>query len=252
MGEFCAIINGTFMAQNETKSELVLTPISFFFYTADVRWHLQGISEQSDRPSSPDHRTDGILGWVSDCSGGKRIDAWTLRDRFLRLGCTDSHLLLDFLNAVGLWMPGKPTIIWGIGPSLELKYPPPPLTGTYRISEFWQWQDICRELLTNPSHFWKSTYPVLGDDKRDILNELTLTIRLFPRDRSLKASTIVAGALSSIIVSIYLDLVRHHKFRKCARHDCSAIFQVQSTHKRMYCTQYCGHIESVRRSRRKK
>ena len=40
------------------------------------------------------------------------------------------------------------------------------------------------------------------------------------------------------------------KTKVCARPDCGKEFPVTSKHKRRYCTQYCGHLESIRRNRK--
>jgi hypothetical protein len=48
------------------------------------------------------------------------------------------------------------------------------------------------------------------------------------------------------------DFVRGVKFRTCQRLDCATPFAVQSEHRRNYCCQYCGHLESVRRNRQRR
>jgi hypothetical protein len=61
----------------------------------------------------------------------------------------------------------------------------------------------------------------------------------------------VFGCASVILATITIDHLSGRKFGICARHDCPEVYPIESNHKRSYCSQYCAHIESVRRSRRK-
>lgn len=54
----------------------------------------------------------------------------------------------------------------------------------------------------------------------------------------------------AIRMTITMDLLRGIRFGTCARPDCGTPYPIQSEHKRAYCSQYCAHIESVRRQRR--
>ena len=56
-------------------------------------------------------------------------------------------------------------------------------------------------------------------------------------------------ALSAIVTTIELDHLRGAKFGACARTDCPQFFEITSNHKRKYCSQYCAHFASVRRTR---
>jgi hypothetical protein len=54
--------------------------------------------------------------------------------------------------------------------------------------------------------------------------------------------------LEAIVNSFTVDFMRGVRVMRCQRADCQQIFEV--SHKgKMFCSQYCGHITSVRRSR---
>jgi len=54
----------------------------------------------------------------------------------------------------------------------------------------------------------------------------------------------------AIRMTVTIDLLRRLTFKTCARRDCGLPFPVTSKHRREYCSQYCAHLESVRRSRK--
>jgi hypothetical protein len=55
----------------------------------------------------------------------------------------------------------------------------------------------------------------------------------------------------AIKATVTIDLLRRLKFKTCARPDCAAPFAISSKRKRKYCSQYCGHLQSVRKNRKK-
>jgi hypothetical protein len=55
---------------------------------------------------------------------------------------------------------------------------------------------------------------------------------------------------TAILMTVTCDLLRRLKFKTCSRPDCRLPFALQTKHKRKFCSQYCAHLESVRRSRR--
>ncbi len=59
------------------------------------------------------------------------------------------------------------------------------------------------------------------------------------------------NAISAILTTIELDHLRGAKVGSCARADCPAFFEITSSHKRKYCTQYCAHLASQRRTRKR-
>jgi CGNR zinc finger len=59
------------------------------------------------------------------------------------------------------------------------------------------------------------------------------------------------NALSAMLATIEIDHLRGAKFGVCARPDCRVFYEITSAHGRRYCGQYCAHIESVRRTRKR-
>ena len=56
--------------------------------------------------------------------------------------------------------------------------------------------------------------------------------------------------IDAMKLTLVVDAVSGAKVRKCARTDCRTLFTFTGGHKRKYCSWYCGHIESVRKSRK--
>lgn len=56
----------------------------------------------------------------------------------------------------------------------------------------------------------------------------------------------------SILGIAYLALLANFSrgWKRCERQDCGNIFPVTDDKRKVYCSQYCGHLESVRRNRR--
>jgi len=213
----------------------VLVPIPFSFQTLEVGWSFGHVTPAGTRIAECVHPVPP--------RPRRHIDPWGLRDKFVRLNRSEPRLL-EFLHEAGYWTSTG-------GGSLVLPGSQRPSVDAHPVSDFWKWQDICRQLMKDPPGFWCSTYPRLSDDnKSELLGLRRVRILLFGEGGSHQASTLVFGALKSILVSIYLDLLHHAKFKECARPDCAAVFRIESRHKRKYCSQYCGHLESVRRNRR--
>jgi hypothetical protein len=60
---------------------------------------------------------------------------------------------------------------------------------------------------------------------------------------------ITTGCCQAIETTLTIDVLMDVRFGTCARPDCGFSFPIESRHKRKYCCQYCGHLESVRRNR---
>lgn len=54
----------------------------------------------------------------------------------------------------------------------------------------------------------------------------------------------------AIRLTIAADFLRGIAFKVCGRRDCATPYAVTTRHRRKYCSQYCGHLESVRRQRK--
>jgi hypothetical protein len=57
------------------------------------------------------------------------------------------------------------------------------------------------------------------------------------------------NVVATILATIEIDHLRGAKFGLCARPDCPKFFEITSNHDRIYCSQECGHLVSVRNTR---
>ena len=168
------------------------------------------------------------------------LDGWACRDEFFRLP-REKKAYLDFLNKVGLWNESDTDLKTGLtlAPSFEEDRAP----GFLASSDVWSFRDEMQRALMQPKRFiamyahGKHAWPI-GLLKFDLAGKvpvLTIETRCF---RHL------------LIVTICADLARGLRFQECKRKDCGFPFPIETAHKRKYCSQYCGHLESVRRQRR--
>lgn len=159
----------------------------------------------------------------------RRIDPWPMRDEFLRAR-TLAHLAA-FLNKYGAFGTGmepradvggeygritwKPHIVL---PGEVRKHQEAIKSGLKSGAAKW-FEHVDFELYSRPDfpHFVHTLYDIQ----------------------------------SSLYATVTIDFLRGVKFRSCARTDCGLLFKLESRHKRRYCGQYCAHLESVRRTRRK-
>jgi hypothetical protein len=180
-------------------------------------------SEESD--SEIEAICAGFMPHLLICSGGGHVtdselckrppaDAWQMRDDFLRLEGTGTSAL-TFLRKWGKWG-----------------------SGWVEVREMISLQSAVREALTsNPTKWFASSKSSLS------LWRQTVEYPYF----NLRTDQCALA----IRISVTIDLLQRVKFKICARRDCAAPFSVTSRHRREYCSQYCGHLESVRRGRKK-
>lgn len=176
-----------------------------------------------------------------------RVDGWQMREDFLRLDHR-TDVLLNFLNQYGVWHPSTtPNLYWrsvSVDPKIVLPdaiwYMSRPYyfftsPGKYLQSRV-DVQDTFRKALTSGGEKW-------FDDELSRLGELNPRPK-FPHFL-IKAKT----CFDVIRTTITIDHLRGTRFSTCARHDCEMPFAIESRHRKLYCQQYCAHLESVRRNR---
>jgi len=143
-------------------------------------------------------------------------DAWELRDDFLSLKA-NSEAALAFLNKWGRWI-------------LHRNYVDMP--------EIIALQQAVRQALTYPAEIWfcslYASPPLVNSRSWEFPHFVILT----------------DACKAAISMTTTMDLLRQFKFKTCARPDCCKPFPITSKHKREYCSEYCAHLESVRRSRK--
>jgi hypothetical protein len=161
---------------------------------------------------------------------GRTGDAWAMRREFLSLK-QDSLALLAFFRKWGIWDDQ------GLGSSI------PGVSTNSRIQNvvfperIWEAQSAYRAALLSAPDEWlcKGVDPFKGAYATPMYPHFILEH---------------TQCKLAIEATITIDLLRKAKFRKCKRPDCSEVFALESKHKRLYCSQPCAHLESVRKQRR--
>ncbi len=148
-------------------------------------------------------------------------DPWAMRDEFLRLRKSLPQLV-SFLNRFGAFSSSAQ-------PFIEDKWLP---------------------TLIFPNEVWQDRSSLADHMKSDLAE----TFVGFDLKRSREFPHFVnsdSTILDALYTTVTVDFIRGMKFRVCARADCAIPFRIESRHERKYCSQYCAHLESVRRVRRK-
>lgn len=168
----------------------------------------------------------------------KPANAWTMRQEFFVLKRGDTRALLDFLNKWGWWRECALSEL----PMLQMERAVP-------AAKFWDTQERFRQALTAPIMGW--LYKRLDKDYQ-IENQdhnMLLRTHLYPNYPYHRVR--VFGCEPAMLMTITIDLLNQVKFRICARKDCGTPFALTDPRK-VFCCQYCGHIESVRNNRKGK
>ena|SRR5215469_3649823 len=141
-------------------------------------------------------------------------DAWQMRDDFLRVESSVASAI-TFLEKWGRWSAGR----W------------------VALKEILSMQAAVRKaLISSPGKWFTMPFSALG------------LWRKRPEYPFFMLWTDECSTAISMTVTI--DLLQRIPFKRCARRDCGHPFAIRSKHKRKYCSQYCGHLESVRRNRK--
>jgi hypothetical protein len=210
-------------------------------------------------PSKPKHEQDGdlleverVYGKVPN-SNQKReakeffraptFDPWAKRNEFFRLRQGDTEALLAFLRSVGLFeRPG-----FGDEGSSASK--------TLLSSQDGSLHDVPYESKISEKHIWGIRRLIQGSlnalaQHTGALHDFHVRFEPASNGKSRLVFT-TATFLDALLLTLSVDQVQGAKVRKCERPDCGISFSVTGRRKRKYCEWYCGHIESVRKQRRK-
>jgi hypothetical protein len=161
-------------------------------------------------------------------------DAWRLRAKFFKLPETDGALLA-FLNETGVWNNRRVVHHKSVRHVQEYGY------HTELVREIWEYRDRLHCALVKKAAFRESF-----EAKN---SEFPLKFKL--------TATVVEGVIEAydtyqaLLASVLIDIARGLRFRICARKDCGGLFPLESRHKRKFCSQYCGHLVSIRRARKR-
>lgn len=145
-------------------------------------------------------------------------DAWQMRDDLLRMGL-DPEEGLAFLSKWGRWRQ--------VGRYVEAR-------------ELFALQRAVRDALIVSPESWFAT-------GNAFLPRVASTSTDFP-----SFAMVTDLCREAICIATTVDLLRRVEFKVCSRGDCELPFKVVSKHSKQYCSQYCAHLESVRRNRKAK
>jgi hypothetical protein len=247
------------------------------FLRIPTRWRV-GIQQRLVKSPDPAHPPDAMVAEDQWCAIPEvsqdidlhpdRLDGWELRNRFFRLKFDKRNeaSVLEFLNDVGVWnavldnkvssaSAGKKIMVGAFGSryfngrALSLV-----------LADLQAEQDCWRGLLTKhdalKAHFGPPPASSATPAKQatfaletQFFNELHLHFEWRRGEPRGVIETITGREM--LIATIHLDLLRGGKFQVCKRSDCAIPFSAESKHKRKYCSWDCGHIESVRRARKR-
>ena len=174
-----------------------------------------------------DDSLDGDDDYFHGCA--RSADAWHLREAFLKLD-PDAQDVLGFLNRWGFWNSGTKV----------------------QLEEILSFQHRIRRALLSRTDEWLSGQETLALFSPDDTFSNPESRLHSPDARSgypnFRIRTYFCHA--AISATVTFDLLGRVRFKRCSRPDCRYPFPITSRHRRKYCTQYCAHLESVRRTRK--
>jgi hypothetical protein len=199
-------------------------------------------------PESATTEQDGDLLEVRPLPGyAKPFDAWMKRNEFFRLRRGDTDSLLAFLRTVGLFERADTVTAERTKSAV--------VTESEVLTEHEMLPPVAYESKISEEHIWEFRRLIEGSLKA--LGEHTgkhidFQVRILrAKDGKLRSVLTTTTFSDALLLTLAVDQMEGAKVRKCARPDCGISFSVKSGHKRKYCEWYCGHIESVRKQRRK-
>ena len=116
-----------------------------------------------------------------------------------------------------------------------------------KYADFKDWQAQTRLLMVNPPTKWANL--ISKDFLFMLRSHDSFRIAFIWSDHGYSGCIAVLNTLHAIVATVQLDHLRGAKHKFCKRQDCGLPFEIVSRHRRRYCSQYCAHIESVRRLR---
>jgi len=177
--------------------------------------------------------------WEPLTAGSRRepperlVDAWLLRDQFLKIKTPDDAL--RFFNLSGLIFPNS-------RPERDER------SFIVLFRDVRRCQEMIAEALVSP--FAEHTRRGFPQSWLCGLGELPLTLRVV--DERPTAEMIFGDGLAAIMATVRIDWAWGAEFQRCIR--CRTVFQRESRHQKMYCDYPCAHAaaEQMRRDRTSK
>jgi hypothetical protein len=171
------------------------------------------------------------------------FDAWAKRTEFFRLREGDTDGLLGFLRSVGVF--SQPTI--GRAGALTKEMIAIAGKGLVHITRFTP--------IVSEAEIWvirRGMQNLLREPDRNTGQFYDFQVRMMRVGKDAPRAVLTTTTfLDSLLLTLSVDRAMDAKVQKCARPDCGVSFSSTGARKRKYCTWDCGHLESVRRQRRK-
>lgn len=200
---------------------------------------------------------------------GKERDAWQMRDEFFGLK-RNTRALTDFLDKWGIWdsytiqrQTEAPRLFAPLKPGTNSD----PDDWRSRLQEhfvfpekIWDLREYYRAALIGPDDEWLAYVDgmsavlagKIADTPPEQKRAETLIRTASMRSRYPHFLVKRNYCRDAIEATITMDLLRKAKIRSCKRSACRKPYEITSRHKRQYCSQYCAHLESMRRQSRDK
>jgi hypothetical protein len=238
------------MAQQiKPKVEIIVgIPVTVEYLATPCKWEIKPHPDvwesQAGVRVHPERFFESGLVWPAG-----PFDAWKVRDEFLSLRADQEFL--DFLNKVGPFAGGGE------------------FSGLWAASDFKLWQEMFREFLKRSPASWDQVVEEVFEPETvtpvsemvsiilETTNRFTLlfhwkgTQEIAWRGAQHIAALEAKDVVTAILATIYVDHLHGTKFGFCRRHDCRKAYKIESNHIRKYCSQYCAHLESLRRMRKR-
>lgn len=172
------------------------------------------------------------------------FDPWEKRDEFFALKQNDTPGLVTFLGTVGffdrpaLLIKGHSALVGRASawiPNADLPYEVH-YTSRMLTDHVWRFRKLLMDSLTQ-------------NERMEGRAEFEVRIERVDGDPRVVFTTLTF--IDAMLLTLTVDQVRGAKVRKCARPDCGVPFTQTTAHKKKFHHWDCGHIESVRRQRRR-
>jgi hypothetical protein len=200
--------------------KVVAAPVTVLFKTYPAKWTLIGPKHEAAVDA-------GLAVFSSDLGNraqGKFLPAWEIREEFLKI--TETEHLKQFLHKTGGFH-------------------------SEGFSGLTEWQTIIAKMMTISPENWGRLLkdPTLAKGKvKAALSKIPQVHFQWSKGKPSLAFW-TGFTLRAIVATIQVDHVRGARFSSCQRPDCHTVYQLESLHKRKYCSHECGHLESMRRTR---
>jgi hypothetical protein len=220
-----------------TRSEAVQVPITVVFKATPCTWKVKRIRFKTMAGDLPDARSRFFARRAQVPE--QLYEAWDVRQAFL--GLQTGEDFLSFLNTYGRL-------------SSRGDYSNP-----WELRDLKGWQQVLRELMMQPPDTWRKYIESLKTLEAEFdahrISRALREVRRFTIEfcwhGPMRAALLhTEDVVTAIFATIQVDQLAGTRFRMCARPDCSRFFEITSKHERKYCSQYCAHFESLRRTRK--